>query len=209
MSTSFEMTNVSDVAPGRTRFALEAIGLSKVFRRSGGFRRHEIGTVALADVSVDLMPNEILAVVGESGSGKTTLGRIIVGLERPDRGAVRSPDTIFVDTTQSVFVPAAKRGISMIFQDPTSSLNPRMRIREIVGEGLILRGVGRREIRERCAAALETVGLRGEDLDRYPHQFSGGQRQRIASRERLSWNPGFWSPTKPFRRSTCRFRSRF
>jgi ABC-type glutathione transport system ATPase component len=169
----------SNPPQGEGRFALEAVGLSKTFRGRSGFGKPAFTTTALVDVSIELAPEEILAVVGESGSGKTTLGRVIVGLEKPDRGAVRTGETTFVDTAHGVFLPAAKRGIDMIFQDPSSSLNPRMRVREIIAEGLMLRGAGRRDIRDRCAAVLDLVGLRRQDLDCYPHQFSGGQRQRI------------------------------
>jgi ABC-type glutathione transport system ATPase component len=94
-------------------------------------------------------------------------------------------------------VPAAKRGIGMIFQDPTSSLNPRMRVRDVVGEGLRLAGVGRREIAERTAAALNLVGLRTEDLDRHPHQFSGGQRQRIGIARAIVMEPAVLVADEP------------
>ena len=159
--------------------AIEASGLTKVFVSRAAMWSRERHTIALSDVSFNLKPSEILAVVGESGSGKTTLGRLIVGLEKPDAGWIRKGDKPLVDTVHRVFVPPAQRGIGMIFQDPNSSLNPRMTVAAIVGEGLQLAGVGGRETRERVAASLDLVGLRREDMDRYPHQFSGGQRQRI------------------------------
>lgn len=159
--------------------AVEASGLTKVFVSRATIWSRDRRTMALSDVSFQLKPSEILAVVGESGSGKTTLGRLIVGLEKPDAGWIRKGNIPLVDTVNRVFAPPAQRGIGMIFQDPNSSLNPRMTVAAIVGEGLRLAGVGGRETRERVAASLDLVGLRRADMDRYPHQFSGGQRQRI------------------------------
>jgi peptide/nickel transport system ATP-binding protein len=152
--------------------ALRVSGLGKVFVTPAGLFKPAYRTAALKEISIEVQPSEILAIVGESGSGKTTIGRIVVGLLNPDSGAVYLGERTLVDVARGVVVPAAKRGIGMIFQDPTSSLNPRMRVRDVVGEGLRLAGVGRREIAERTAAALNLVGLRTEDLDRHPHQFS-------------------------------------
>jgi len=152
---------------------------------------------ACRDVSFVLYPGEVLAIVGESGSGKTTIGRIVVGLLNPDSGAVYLGERTLVDVSRGIAVPAAKRGVGMIFQDPTSSLNPRMRVRDVVGEGLRLAGVGRREIAERTAAALNLVGLRTEDLDRHPHQFSGGQRQRIGIARAIVMEPAVLVADEP------------
>ena len=171
------------IAPGLAaqsgRLALEGCGLTKTFVSRSFLWSKERRTTALLDVSFELKSAEVLAVVGESGSGKTTLGRLIVGLETPNAGSIRKGATMLVDPAKGIFTPASRRGIGMIFQDPNSSLNPRMTVLSIVGEGLRLAGVGRRETRERVAAALDLVGLRREDMARYPHQFSGGQRQRI------------------------------
>src|SRR5215470_16264878 len=159
--------------------ALRLSVIGKTFVTPAGLLKPAHRTLALKDISIEVQPSEILAIVGESGSGKTTLGRIVVGLLKAGSGAAYLGDRTLVDVSRGIHVPAAKRGVGMIFQDPTSSLNPRMRVRDVVGEGLRLAGVGRREIAERAAAALTLVGLSTEDLDQYPHQFSGGQRQRI------------------------------
>jgi ABC-type glutathione transport system ATPase component len=178
MSLSLDVSAPPLRAPSRS-LALEASGLTKAFVSRTTMWSHERRTIALSDVSFDLKPSEVLAVVGESGSGKTTLGRLVVGLETPDAGWIRKGSTTLVDTASRVYTPAARRGIGMIFQDPNSSLNPRMNILSIVGEGLQLASMGGREVKDRVGAALDLVGLRREDMDRYPHQFSGGQRQRI------------------------------
>jgi ABC-type glutathione transport system ATPase component len=177
--------------------ALCVSGLGKVFVTPTGLFRPAYRTAALKDISIEVQPSEILAIVGESGSGKTTIGRIVVGLLNPDSGAVYLGERTLVDVSRGVVVPAAKRGIGMIFQDPTSSLNPRMRVRDVVGEGLRLAGVGRREIAERTAAALNLVGLRTEDLDRHPHQFSGGQRQRIGIARAVVMEPAVLVADEP------------
>ena len=177
--------------------ALRISGLGKVFVTQAGLFKPAYRTTALKDISIEVQPSEILAIVGESGSGKTTIGRIVVGLLNPDSGAVYLGERTLLDVSRGVAVPAAKRGIGMIFQDPTSSLNPRMRVRDVVGEGLRLAGVGRREIVERTAAALNLVGLRTEDLDRHPHQFSGGQRQRIGIARAIVMEPAVLVADEP------------
>ena len=175
MSQSPDLT----LSPASSACALQASGLTKVFSSRAELWSKERRTVALADVSFGLRPSEVLAVVGESGSGKTTLGRLITGLDKPDAGWIAKGGATLVDSEKGIFTPPAQRGVGMIFQDPNSSLNPRMTVGAIVGEGLELAGVGRRERNERVAAALDLVGLQRRDMDRYPHQFSGGQRQRI------------------------------
>ncbi|AMN41516.1 ABC transporter ATP-binding protein [Rhodoplanes sp. Z2-YC6860] len=177
--------------------ALRLSGIGKTFVTPAGLLKPAYRTPALKDISIDVRPSEILAIVGESGSGKTTLGRIAVGLLQPDSGIVHLGERVLVDVSRGIHVPASKRGISMIFQDPTSSLNPRMRVRDIVGEGLRLAGVGRREIAERAAGALNLVGLRTEDLERYPHQFSGGQRQRIGIARAIVMEPAVLVADEP------------
>jgi len=144
---------------------------------------------ALDDVSFTLRAGRSLGVVGESGSGKSTLARLVMALERPDAGAVRFGG----QDLASLDAPALRRarsGFQMVFQDPYGSLDPRRTVAQTVAEPLaLLRGATGPEQRERAAEALDAVGLRASDLDKYPHEFSGGQRQRIAIARALITRP--------------------
>jgi ABC-type oligopeptide transport system ATPase subunit len=145
---------------------------------------------AVDSVSLELHPGEVLGVVGESGSGKSTLARLLVRLNRPAGGRVTFRGTD-IASLSGAGLRQFRRGVQMVFQDPYSSLNPRMTVEEIVGEGLAvhepsLNGAGRRE---RAAAALAEVGLPADALRRYPRAFSGGQRQRIAIARALVLRP--------------------
>jgi ABC-type microcin C transport system duplicated ATPase subunit YejF len=135
---------------------------------------------AVDDVSLDILPGETLALVGESGSGKTTLARLLLRLVEPDAGEIRF-DGHDLLAARGAQLRALRRRMQMIFQDPFSSLDPRLRVGAIVGEPLEIHepALGRSERRERVLAALRQVGLESRALDRFPHEFSGGQRQRI------------------------------
>jgi ABC-type glutathione transport system ATPase component len=115
--------------------ALAAIGLGKIYRRRRGWFASPAETQALADVSLSLAPAEILGIVGESGCGKSTLAKVLVGLVAPDHGEI-AIDGVPILGPGIVSVPAARRGIQMVFQDPFGALDPRMRVQDIVGEGL-------------------------------------------------------------------------
>ncbi|EBA06899.1 ABC transporter ATP-binding protein [Sagittula stellata] len=150
------------------------------------------GTVhAVEDVSLDIPKGAIMGLVGESGSGKTTLGRTLLRLVEPTSGQV-----IFDGQDITALPPAEmrqmRRRMQIIFQDPVSSLNPRLKVGELVAEGLKAFDIGsRRERRDRVAALLEEVGLSPDHMDRYPHAFSGGQRQRIGIARTLALEPEF------------------
>jgi ABC-type microcin C transport system duplicated ATPase subunit YejF len=137
-------------------------------------------SVALADVSIEVNRAEIVGLLGESGSGKSTLARIIVGLMQADAGSLTFDGrTLFGGAEPPV--RAAQRGVQMVFQDPYSSLNPRMRVEQLIGEGLRIAGrTSRAEIRDRVTNVMRLVGLDPKDRALFPHQFSGGQRQRIS-----------------------------
>jgi peptide/nickel transport system ATP-binding protein len=149
---------------------------------------------AVDDVSFELKVGETLALVGESGSGKTTVSRCILRAVDPEAGQVlyRTAAGAEVDLARlsKKSLRPLRREIQMVFQDPYSSLNPRMSIFDIVGEPLLLNGMKRRSERsERVEELLKLVGLRPEYIHRYPHAFSGGQRQRIGIARALALNP--------------------
>jgi oligopeptide/dipeptide ABC transporter ATP-binding protein len=142
-------------------------------------------------VSFDIAAGETLGLVGESGSGKTTLGRAVLRLIELTAGDVLFEGRSLLSLSGGA-LRAARRHFQIIFQDPYGSLNPRMTVEEIIGEGIAIHGLApRAERRERVAALLERVGLRPEHGRRYPHEFSGGQRQRIGIARALAVEPRF------------------
>ena len=175
---------------------LSVRGLSKRFPvRSGGLRRHPVAWVPAVDnVSFDLAPGESLGIVGESGSGKTTVARCLMRAIEPSGGEawLRLADGRVVDLLRlsSRELKCVRPAMQMVFQDPHSSLNPRMTVRDIVAEPLIVHDLAYgAEIDERVATVLERVGLKPEHRLRYPHAFSGGQRQRIGIARALIMRP--------------------
>lgn len=161
-------------------------GSRRLFGSGGG------GTRAIDGVSLDIPSGETLALVGESGSGKSTLGRIILQLQKPTSGQVFFGDTELTALSESGMKPF-RREMQMVFQDPQSSLNPRMRIGEILGEPLLVHGIERsaKERRKRVLELLDIVKLPASAIDRYPRDFSGGQRQRVGIARALALRPKF------------------
>ncbi|MFY9514307.1 MAG: ATP-binding cassette domain-containing protein [Rubrivivax sp.] len=144
---------------------------------------------ALAGVSFSLQAGRSLGIVGESGSGKSTLARLVMALEAPSSGRVVL-DGLDLHRLPAAQLRRARDKLQMVFQDPYGSLDPRRSVVQTVAEPLAtLQGASRAEQRERAAEALDAVGLRASDLDKYPHEFSGGQRQRIAIARALITRP--------------------
>jgi oligopeptide/dipeptide ABC transporter ATP-binding protein len=169
---------------------LEVAGLSKHFPVRKGLLRRTVGHVyAVDDVSFTIGAGETLGLVGESGCGKTTVGRVILRLIEPTAGTIRL-DGRDVTRLGKLEMRPFRREMQIIFQDPFSSLNPRKRAGDIVGEPLKVHGVLAKDARrEKVAALFERVGLRRAQMDNFPHQFSGGQRQRIGVARALALNP--------------------
>ena len=169
---------------------LEVVDLKKHFVIRKGLLRRAAGHVRAVDgLSFAIGDGETLGLVGESGCGKSTVGRTILRLIEPTAGVIRLGGHDVTHLSRSELRPY-RRQMQIIFQDPFSSLNPRMRAGDIVAEPIRLHsGITRQARRERVAELFERVGLRRAHMDNYPHQFSGGQRQRIGVARALSLNP--------------------
>ncbi|HAF00847.1 MAG TPA: ABC transporter ATP-binding protein [Methylophilaceae bacterium] len=169
---------------------LSAHHLVKTYtQRSGRFGFGTTQVKALDNVSIKIKAGTTLAVVGESGSGKSTLARCLLQLQPIDSGEVIFQGQNLAKLDKSA-LRDIRKNLQMIFQDPFASLNPRMRVSEIVGEGLLVHGIG--SVKERLLQVhqmLERVGLTAADAQKYPHQFSGGQRQRIGIARALILQP--------------------
>jgi oligopeptide/dipeptide ABC transporter ATP-binding protein len=171
--------------------------LVKHFVRDAGFFRAGKRVAAVDDVSFSIGQGETFGLVGESGSGKTTTGRCMLRLIEPTSGTIRFRGENVLEFSRSR-LRRARRDMQIVFQDPYSSLNPRMRAGQIVEEPLIIHELGSRaERRDRVAELFRLVGLNPAHLDRYPREFSGGQRQRIGLARALALNPDFVVADEP------------
>ena len=164
--------------------------------RSGVLSQKIDWVKALDDVSFTIRRGETFGLVGESGCGKSTLGRSIMRLEHSQSGEVLFEGENVL-TASPRRLKAMRRDMQVIFQDPHGSLDPRMNIRSIIAEGLVIQRMGRDERNARVESLIEMVGLRKEHLDRYPHEFSGGQRQRIGIARALALRPKFVLADEP------------
>jgi len=187
--TEIQSRGKEDILPPEQYDAIISVrNLKTYFPIHGGFLKRKIGDVKAVDgVSFDLRKKETLGIVGESGCGKTTIGNTMLNLVPSTAGEIFYRDK----RIDQKFEKKLRKKIQMVFQDPDSSLNPRMKIVDIIGEPLrLLLGMKKkREIRQRVLELLETVSMKVEHLDRYPHEFSGGQKQRIVIARALACNP--------------------
>jgi peptide/nickel transport system ATP-binding protein/oligopeptide transport system ATP-binding protein len=167
---------------------LEVEGLVKHFEVKQGYFGGDGGVVhAVDDASFILDRNETLGLVGESGCGKSTTGRLVLRLLEPSSGTIRF-DGIEIHSLRGRALRDLRRRMQIVFQDPYASLNPRMRVQEILAEPMVIQG-RRREVKARVPELLDMVGLNSEHATRYPHEFSGGQRQRIGIARALALEP--------------------
>ena len=169
---------------------LKVTGLKKHFPVRKGLLSRTVGHVYAVDgVTFEIAPGETLGLVGESGCGKSTVGRTVLRLVEPTEGQVEI-DGVDITTLDRARLRDHRQQMQIIFQDPFSSLNPRMSAGDIVGEPLMVHGVARgKERHDRVADLFERVGLRAAQMTSLPHQFSGGQRQRIGIARALALNP--------------------
>lgn len=176
-----------------TENLLEVRGLSTWFPvRKSWFGQTKSWVKAVQDVSFSIKTGQTLGLVGESGSGKTTLGRSILRLVEPSAGSIRFADQA-VEKLDAEALRQLRRDIQIVFQDPYSSLNPRLPVGMAITEPMKVHGIGstEKERLERCVALLEQVGLQADHFQRFPHEFSGGQRQRLCIARALAVQPRF------------------
>ncbi len=189
--------------PAQDEILLEVRDLKKHFPIRRGFLRKTVGYVKAVDgVSFYIKRGETFGLVGESGCGKSTTGRCLLRLIEPTSGEIVFHDEeagpLHIEQLGKEEMRRLRRNMQIIFQDPYSSLNPRLTLKRIVGEPLIVNKVAQgRELEDRVAELLRAVGLRPEYMDRYPHAFSGGQRQRISLARALALNPKFIVADEP------------
>ncbi|HSV91856.1 MAG TPA: dipeptide ABC transporter ATP-binding protein [Desulfobacterales bacterium] len=168
---------------------VEVRGLKKWFETTRGLAREKVFVRAVDGVDLAVGRGETLGLVGESGCGKTTVGRLIIRLIEPTAGEIRF-DGVDLAGIAKPRLQTMRRDFQIIFQDPFAALNPRMTVSEIIGRPMEIHGISQRAERDaRVGAMLEAVGLRREQLGRYPHEFSGGQRQRIGIARALATRP--------------------
>jgi peptide/nickel transport system ATP-binding protein len=187
---------ISMASQPETRVLLEVKHLTKHFPFGSVLSRNKGVVAAVDDVSFSVNAGETLGLVGESGCGKTTTGQLVVRLLNPTAGEVwfDAPDGARIDVARANRreIKQLRRHMQLIFQDPYSSLNPRMTLLEIIGEPLLVNGMAKgRDLRDRVAEILQVVGLAPDYMNRYPHAFSGGQRQRICIGRTLILRPSF------------------
>jgi len=200
MTTTPDVQPQGSSPPSESENLVEVKDLKMYFPVSSGllFQRTTANIKAVDGVSFDIKRGETLGLVGESGCGKTTTGRCILQLYKPTEGSIKFDDRELMDMG-SRQLRSMRREMQVIFQDPYSSLNPRMTAGNIIGEPLVVHGLvdNKVEYKERVASLLQNVGLNPYMADRFPHEFSGGQRQRIGVARALSVSPKFIVADEP------------
>nr|MCH9716424.1 ATP-binding cassette domain-containing protein [Gammaproteobacteria bacterium] len=176
-----------DVSTEASIFSVRNLGVYFPIKR-GGFRREPVVQKAVNNISFDLKKGQTLALVGESGSGKSTVCRVLLGLQAITCGEVMFRNKNLTHLRGRA-LKAFRKDVQIIFQDPYSSMNPRMTVDEILAEGMEAQGIKSRIIQKRQYELLDQVNLPKTSLNRYPHQFSGGQRQRICIARALASAP--------------------
>lgn len=185
-----EKAPIIDMKSVSMRFTKPLDAAGKIANLLGANNQAEV-VHAVNDVSFGIQQGEVVGLVGESGCGKSTLGRMVSGIYQPTEGQILY-EGVDLQAMTSAQRTKANLDVQMIFQDPMSSLNPRMRVREIVGEAPVFHGlVPKTSMDDHVASILERVGLDPVFMRRYPHQFSGGQRARIGIARALAVNPKF------------------
>jgi len=189
---------VSSSTAGPEQPLLSARGVTKYFPVRRGLLQRVVGQVQAVDgVDLDVMRGQTIGLVGESGCGKSTLGRTLLRLVEPTSGEITFDGKDLL-AQRGRGLKTTRRDMQIIFQDPVGSLDPRMTVREIIGEGLATHGVAHGKAREALIRdVLERVGLRQEASGRYPHEFSGGQRQRIGIARAIVLQPKFIVADEP------------
>ena len=192
------MSVTPDMAPKPRDTLLQVTNLKKYFPIRGGVLNRVVNNVkAVNDVTFNILRGEVVGLVGESGSGKTTVGRTVLRLEEPTSGKIDFDGADIGKLPKPVMRGYRKR-MQIVFQDPYASLNPREKIRTMLGHALAVHNIGTPADRDdRIVALLEQVGLSGDYLDRFPHEFSGGQRQRIGIARALAVEPEFIVADEP------------
>ena len=166
--------------------------LKKYFPIKGGVLQKTVGHLkAVDDISFTIKKGETLGIVGESGSGKSTLGRVLIRLLEPTEGHIIFNQTD-ISTLRQRQIRPIREDMQMVFQDPFASLNSKMSVEQLIEEPLVVQGkLAKKERKQKVLEVLQKVGLRKDDLQKYPHEFSGGQRQRISIARALVLNPKF------------------
>jgi peptide/nickel transport system ATP-binding protein len=185
------MTTPIIALEGVSKRFVKKLDIAEKFARRLGAKVEEHTVHAVDSVDLSIMPGEVVGLVGESGCGKSTLGRCVAGVHQPSDGIIRYLGED-VTTLKGKARLESRLKVQMIFQDPMSSLNPRLKVSEIISEAPLFHGlISRGEVTDYVASTMQRVGLDPSYSQRYPHQFSGGQRQRIGIARALAVQPDF------------------